>query len=137
MIYDLRTKHEQGKARAFLEKMIENRKVIILKDKPKKRTLPQNKYLHVIFGLFGSEVGLTLDEAKITLKRECGFMTYEKNGTKFLKGTSQCTKEEMQIFIQWIIEFACVHGIFIPTSEEYLENQTSIDKEIGKAQKYM
>lgn len=137
MIYDLRTKHEQGKARAYLEKMIAGKKAINLKEKPKRRTLPQNAYLHVIFGLFGAEVGLTLEEAKTTLKRQCGFMYYEKNGTKFLKGTKDCTKDEMQVFIQWIIEFAGVHGIFIPSSEEYLENQVNIDKEVDRSKKYM
>ena len=137
MIYDLRTKHEQGKAVAYLNKMIEARKVIDLKEKPKKRTIPQNAYLHVIMSLFGAETGYTLDEAKILLKRECGFMHYKKSGTLFLKKTSQCGKEEMQIFIQWIIEFAGTQGIFIPTSEEYLENQTNIDKDIDRSKKFL
>ena len=40
----------------------------------KKRTLQQNKYLHVLIALYSIEIGNTLLESKTDLKRECYFM---------------------------------------------------------------
>ena len=64
----------------------------------KKRTNQQNRYLHLAFGLFGIETGLTTEEAKITVKRELNY-TYVKDGHTFLRKTSEMDTKELTDFI--------------------------------------
>lgn len=136
MLYDLRTKYEQEKAVTYLNKLIEGKKAIELKQRMKKRTIHQNSYIHVLFGLFGAETGLTMEEAKIALKREYKVLTYEKNMQKFLRSTADLSKEEMMLFISWIIEFSGMQGIHLPSPEEYINNQIEIEKELDKVKQY-
>ena len=131
MFYDLRKVYDINRAKKKLDTLIESRKVIELKEKRKKRTISQNAYMHVLFSIFGNETGYTASEAKTLLKRECkSLMIYEKKGEKFLRGTSDLSKEEGQIFIDWVINFAGMQGIHLPTPDEYLENQHEIEIQI-------
>lgn len=131
MFYDLKKQYGINKAKAKLDSLIEKRKVIELKEKRKKRTISQNAYMHVLFNLFGIETGYTASEAKTVLKRECkNLMVYEKEGEKFLRGTSDLSKDECQVFIDWVINYAGIQGIHLPSSEEYLENQHEIEIQI-------
>ena len=83
-----------------------------------------------MFGLYGCETGYTLEEAKTVIKRENPFMIYEKGGRQFLKSTADLSKDEMQYFIDWMRDFAAADGIYLPSSDEYLENQHTIDKQL-------
>ena len=139
MFYDTRKVFEANKARVKLEALIASNKVIELKEKRKKRTLSQNAYMHVLFGLYASETGYTAAEAKTVLKRECGkLMVYENSGTKFLRGTSDLSKDECQVFIDWLLKFAANQGIHLPSSEqEYLDNQHEIDIQLDRNRGYI
>ena len=137
MIHDLSIQFDQEKARKRLEKMIEDKKVIELKEKRKVRSISQNKYLHVLYGLYGIETGYTIDEAKTILKRECAFMVYTEKGNTFLKKTSELSKDEMIYYIEWLMVFCATEGIYLPSATEYLENQFNIDKEIDKNRSFL
>ena len=133
MFYDLNKLYDINRAKTQLDSMIEAKKVIELKEKRKKRTISQNAYMHVLFSIYGMETGYTSDEAKTVLKRACTkLMIYEKNGDKFLKGTSELSKDECQVFIDWIRNFASAQGIHLPSSDEYLENQHEIQIELDR-----
>mgnify|MGYP003147785024 CR=1 FL=1 len=133
MLYDLSKEYDAKRARIRLDALIESNKTIELKEKRKKRTVSQNAYMHVLFGIYGSETGYTAEEAKITLKRACTrLMIYEKNGDKFLKGTSELSKDECQFFIDWIINFAAGQGIHLPSADEYIEHQYEIQIELDR-----
>jgi hypothetical protein len=77
------------------------------------------------------ELGYSLHEVKTLLKREYGEgMFYTKNGQKFLKSTSDLDSLEMTHFIDWLRAFSMDQfGCYIPTSEEYLENQFQLQKQ--------
>lgn len=137
MIFDLSNSLDKHKASVKLLELIDNGKVIELTEKRKKRTIQQNKYLHVVITLFAIEVGYTLDESKTVLKRECYFMVYEKEDMKFLKRTRDLNTKELTDFIEWIITYAGKMGIYIPSSEEFLLSQFEIEKEISKHKKYL
>ncbi len=138
MIYELSKPFDANKAKARLETLIEKGKVIDITEKRKKRTLSQNAYSHVIFSLFGIEFGYTMEEAKTFLKRSCGeLMKYEKNGQYFLRSTADLSKDECQVFIDWVLKFAAEQGCYIPDSESYLQNQFEIDKEISRNKIYL
>lgn len=138
MIYDLKISLEQSQAKLKLDSYIEKGVVIHLKEKPIKRTISQNSYIHVLFNLFAIEFGYTLAEAKTLLKRQFSdMMIYEKNGEKFLKGTSDLDKDECQVFIEKVRTYSAENGLYMPTSEEYLENQHHIDREVEKNRQYL
>lgn len=138
MIYDLSKSHDLETVKFKLNKYHKEGKVIELKLVTKKKTIQQNKYVHVIINMFAVEFGYTTSESKILLKREFGkFMVYEKGKDKFLMSIADLAKDQLQVWIEWIINYSAGNGLYIPSSEEYLDNQFEIDKEIAKNQKHM
>jgi hypothetical protein len=130
MSYDTRKPHELELAKAKFERYCKAMKVITIKEKRKKMTVSQNAYLHIIIDIFGMETGYTKAEAKTLLKRECPMMVYDRKGSKFLRSTASLSKDESQVFIEWIRNFSAAQGYYIPTSEEYLIDQYAIDNKI-------
>ena len=103
----------------------------------KKRSNTQNAYLHVCISLFAIEIGLTLDEAKTHLKRNCSFMIYEKKGEKFLVHTSKQTSTELTAFIEWIRNYSAKQGIYIPSADEYYSKREDYDNIIDYNKQYL
>lgn len=137
MKYSLSNQHELRLFKDKVNQLIEKLADVELKIVRKQRTIRQNSYLHVCITLFAIHFGYTIDEAKTLLKRKCGFMTYEKNGTKFLRSTVKLDTLEMIQLIDFIRTFASIEGCYIPTSEEYLENKFFIDNEIELQKQYL
>lgn len=111
--------------------------IVELKKIRKPRTINQNKFLHVLITLFGIETGYTIEESKTLLKRKCEFMRYEKNGEVFLKRTRDFDTKELSEFITWIRNYAGMHGIYLPSAEEYLRNWAEIEKTIEMNRNYL
>jgi len=137
MLLDLSKTIDNKKFRDYANLLISKEYKVSLQKIIPKRTIQQNKYLHVCITLFAIEFGYTLEESKTLLKRLCDFMKYEKNGNKFLKKTSLLDSSELTKFIEWIRNYAGVNGLYIPTSEEYISNRFEIDKEIEKSKQYL
>lgn len=137
MKYDLSIQHDLNKFKARVAKLIADKKKVDLTVIKQGRTIQQNKYLHVIFTLYGIEVGLTIEESKTFVKRSCPFGTYEKNGIKFLKRTRDMDTKEMTDFIEWFRTWSAQQGIYLPTSEEYIMQKLFIDNEIEKHKQYL
>lgn len=137
MKYDLSKPMEANKARAKFDALAASLSMVDIKKIYPKRTIKQNAYLHVCITLYAIECGYTLEEAKTILKRECGFMTYEKKGQRFLKHTSMMDTEELTKFIEWIRTYAGRHGIYIPTADEYIMHQYEIDKTISQNEEFL
>lgn len=137
MIFDFSNSIDYTKAINYISQLKQGGKVVEIKEKRKKRTIKQNAYLHVLITLYAIELGYTLEEAKTHLKRSCSFMLYEKNDEKFLKKTSNLNTQELKEFIDWVRNYAGTHGVYLPTSEEYLVNQMIYDKEISLNQEYL
>ena len=64
MVYD--TSNSLDKANFLLraKKLAESGKIIELTEKKPRRSLPQNKYLHVLLAYFGTQTGNTLEWVK-------------------------------------------------------------------------
>lgn len=135
MIADLSTTRGYLAATTFIRYHL--KEVIEIKVKRPKRTLSQNRYLHVCISLYATEFGYTLEESKTHLKRACPWMRYEKNGEVFLKSTSGMDSGELTAFIDWIRNYASAAGLYIPTPEEYIENQYDIEVHIEKHRAYL
>lgn len=115
----------------------EQGKKVELKVIREKRTLSQNAYLHVCITLFAIEFGYTLDESKTHLKRSCHFMRYDKSGETYLKRTRDLNTKELTKFIEWLRTYSAEKGCYIPTADEYKEQQFAIDREISKFKEYL
>lgn len=102
-----------------------------------KRTLSQNKYLHVLIALYSIEVGLTLSESKTDLKRECGFMVYKKNGNKYLLSSASLDTKGLHNWIEWIKDYAGRQGIYLPSPDDYKRNWEAIENEIEAHKQYI
>jgi len=137
MKYDLNIELDLIKFKERVNFLIDKKSKIEIRKITKQRTIKQNSYLHVVITLFAIYFGYTIAEAKTLLKRKCNFMTYEKKGVKFLQSTANLNSKEMTIFIDYIRNLASKEGCYIPTSNEYLINKYSIDKEIENNNQYL
>jgi hypothetical protein len=137
MKYDLTKETEIKRLKRKLEFLLEKGAKVDLKEVRKTRTVSQNAYLHVVITLYGIEYGYTIEEAKTYLKRTCDFMTYEKNHQRFLKTTRGMDTKQLTEFIEWIRNFAGQQGLYIPSSEEYIENRFLIDQEIESYKQFI
>jgi hypothetical protein len=132
MLLDFGNSIDVGRARAYLDKLVKEKKRCEIKSIRERRTARQNSYLHVCIGMFCAETGYTVDEAKelFSLQNPDEFR-YSKNGVSFRKPTSEMNTKEMTNFIDLIRSMAYDQlGLYIPTSQEYLENQFQIEREL-------
>ena len=136
MKLDLSKSFDVNKANSYFEKLIEKKARIELKEFRAKRSLSQNAYLHVCFGFIAKNSGYTIEESKVITKREFGsFMIYEKEKFKFLRSTADLDKLEMTSFIEFLRMFANDNlGVYIPTPEEFIENEFDILKQLQNVQ---
>ena len=137
MKYRLLNPLDKNRAEVRFKVLLEGNKDIELKEIREKRTVSQNSYIHVLFNLYALCFGSTLDEAKTDLKRACSFMTYEKNGRKYLRKTSKMNTKELTEFIEWIRTYSAQHGNYLPTPSEYRLNSIEIDKEIERNKEWL
>jgi hypothetical protein len=137
MKYDLSNTFDISKARVRLEHLVVKRAKISMTEFTPKRTIQQNKYLHVCIMFLANELGYTEHEAKVTIKRYFAtdghkWAVYTKGKEMFLKSTSEYNQDEMKTLIEWIRNFALNElNCHIPTSEEYYQNQFDIEKQLG------
>ncbi len=136
MKYDLSNAVDLNRFETRVLSLKSNKKRIELKEVKEKRSIKQNSYLHVVLSLYGICFGYTLQESKTDLKRWYGLI-YEKDGKKYLKSTRELDSKELTDFIEFIREKAAQEGQYIPTADEYLQDQFRIDKEIEQNKNYL
>ncbi len=134
MIYDLTNKLERRRALVKLRKMLSDKDTIEIK-KITRRSKSQNSYLHVLFALWGSETGYTVEESKSLVKRALGY-TYEKDGEVFPMSTRKFTTDEMSVLIDRFRMWSSDHGIYLPSSEEYYENYAQIMNQVQSEERF-
>jgi len=137
MLLDFSNTTDVKKGEIYFTKLVESNSKIELKKINNNRSISLNSYLHVCITLYAIHFGYTLDESKTLLKRMCNFMTYKKNGIKFLKKTSKLDNKECSIFVEWIRNHAAEQGCYIPDAEEYKTNKFTIDKDINNHKQYL
>jgi hypothetical protein len=132
MLLDLGKSIDAGRAKAYLDKLIKEGKRCELKEVRSQRTSQQNAYLHVCLAMFCTETGYTVDEAKELFSlQNPDLLRYQKNGVSFRRSTTELDTKEMTTLIDLIRSMAYEQlGMYIPTSQEYLENKFQIDREL-------
>ena len=126
MKYD--TSKEADKARAYLEKLIAKQARVEVKEFRDARTLNQNSYFHLCCQILASDTGYTTEEIKQIIKDELEFMKYKKGDRYFLRSTADLNKDEFTVLIEVLLNFALEHGFNLPSPDEYLNNQFTIQK---------
>lgn len=128
MLYDLSNQLHSEQFKLRVNKLYQSKAVVELTEKKTKRSLPQNKYLHLILGYFGVETGNTLEWVKreyfkklcnkdIFVKERIDNITNQK--TKYLRSSADLTTEEMTTAIERFRNWASQEaGIYIPSPDE-------------------
>lgn len=102
-------------------------------EKRGKRTPNQNNYLHLILSFYGLEIGYTLEEIKVILKRDIcpEIFKYKKGKHTFYRSTASLDTMEMAKVIHQLKHHAIIHGCPLPDAEnqdhiDYCKNQLEI-----------
>jgi hypothetical protein len=137
MIYNTSKEDEAKNALIKLELLISRGVIVEVKEKKKVRSISQNSYLHVIITICAIEYGCSLDEMKQLLKY--WKRLYKVKGKAIIYDqTSKMNSEELTGFIEWIrTRVAQMLDIYIPTSEEYIQDQHNINMHIKKFEQYL
>lgn len=129
MIYD--TSNPLGKANFLLraKKLAESGKVIELTEKKPRRSLPQNKYLHVLLAYFGTQTGNTLEWVKQQYYKKLvnpDLFIREKEDKylgkiKVLRSSADLDTSEFSLSIEKFRNWASQEaGIYLPSADEYI-----------------
>jgi len=137
MKYDLSKEIDKKAAVTRFEYLCKIGAVVDLTKERKKRTIQQNKYLHVLFDLWGIEYGYTSEESKMVIKGQYPYGHYEKNGINFPVSTSKFSTEEMTQFIDWFRNWSSNNGFYLPSSQEYIDNKYFFDRQIENAKQWL
>lgn len=145
MIFDLTNPLDVQRIKTRLEMLARKGRTIELKEKKVQRSLPQNKYLHLILGYFASQTGYRVEEVKknyykelcnpdlFIIEREYKFIGKKKD----FKSSKDLTTEEMSLSIERFRNWAASEaGIYLPppTNEEELK---ALEIEVERYKTYL
>lgn len=124
------------------KKLAESGKIVELTEKKPRRSLPQNKYLHVILAYFGTQTGNTTEWVKQQYYKKLvnpDLFIREKEDKylgriKVLRSSADLDTAEMSLSIERFRNWAAQEaGIYIPSADEaILIQQMEIEIERNK-----
>lgn len=126
-LFDLSNPLDKANFLLRVKKLAESGKIVELTEKKPKRSLPQNKYLHVILAYFGTQTGNTLEWVKQQYYKKLvnpDLFIREKEDKylgkiKVLRSSADLDTAEMSLsvdrFRNWAAQEA---GIYIPSADE-------------------
>jgi hypothetical protein len=135
MLLNLSKEFDRKKYEAYSSKLLKKEAKVEIKEFRSARTISQNSFLHVCLGYFSIHTGYTKHEAKQEFQEMLpDLFNYKKGDKTYIRSTSDFTKEEMIVLIEFIRSFCLDQlGIYIPDSETYLIEQFAINKELENA----
>lgn len=143
MIFNAEIELDRFRAKERLEWLIENQKVFELTEKKKRRSISQNRYLHLILSWFGVEFGYTLEEVKQEIfKKHVNaeiFYQGEKNGIVKIqewRSTASLDTGEMTTAIDRFRDFSAKNGCYLPEPGDLVLIQ-QLENELGKHRQYL
>ena len=145
MVYD--TSNPLDKANFLLraKKLAESGKIVELTEKKPRRSLPQNKYLHVILAYFGAQTGNTLEWVKHQYYKKLvnpDLFIREKEDKylgriKVLRSSADLDTSEFSLSIERFRNWASQEvGIYLPSADEYIIIQ-QMEIEIERNKEYL
>lgn len=145
MVYD--TSNPLDKANFLLraKKLAESGKIVELTEKKPRRSLPQNKYLHVILAYFGAQTGNTLEWVKQQYYKKLvnpDLFIREKEDKylgriKVLRSSADLDTSEFSLSVERFRNWASQEaGIYLPSADEYIIIQ-QMEIEIERNKEYL
>lgn len=145
MVYD--TSNPLDKANFLLraKKLAESGVIVDLTEKKPRRSLPQNKYLHVILAYFGAQTGNTLEWVKQQYYKKLvnpDLFIREKEDKylgriKVLRSSADLDTAEMSLSIERFRNWAAQEaGIYLPSADEFIIIQ-QMEIEIERNKEYL
>ena len=142
MIYNLSSPLDKANFLLRAEKLAESGVIVDLTEKKPRRSLPQNKYLHVILAYFGAQTGNTLEWVKQQYYKKLvnpDLFIREKEDKylgriKVLRSSADLDTSEFSLSIERFRNWAAQEaGIYIPSADEaILIQQMEIEIERNK-----
>ena len=142
MIYDTSNPLDKANFMLRAKKLAEKGVIVDLTEKKPRRSLPQNKYLHVILAYFGAQTGNTLEWVKQQYYKKLvnpDLFIREKEDKylgkiKVLRSSADLDTAEMSLSIERFRNWAAQEaGIYIPSADEaILIQQMEIEIERNK-----
>lgn len=142
MIYNLSSPLDKANFLLRAKKLAESGVIVDLTEKKPRRSLPQNKYLHVILAYFGTQTGNTLEWVKQQYYKKLvnpDLFIREKEDKylgriKVLRSSADLDTAEMSLSIERFRNWAAQEaGIYIPSADEaILIQQMEIEIERSK-----
>ena len=142
MIYNLSSPLDKANFLLRAKKLAESGVIVDLTEKKPRRSLPQNKYLHVILAYFGAQTGNTLEWVKHQYYKKLvnpDLFIREKEDKylgriKVLRSSADLDTAEMSLSIERFRNWAAQEaGIYIPSADEaILIQQMEIEIERSK-----
>ena len=124
-LYDLRNQESYQKAVEYFHKLLQNPCTIELTKKQPIRSDQQNKYLHVLLGIFSMETGYTIDYVKwnfFKLEVNAEIFVVETEGklgtVQDVRSSAAVDSAEMTKAIERFRAWAGVKGIDLPAPED-------------------
>lgn len=142
MIYDTSNPLDKANFMLRAKKLAESGVIVDLTEKKPRRSLPQNKYLHVILAYFGTQTGNTLEWVKQQYYKKLvnpDLFIREKEDKylgriKVLRSSADLDTSEFSLSIERFRNWAAQEaGIYIPSADEaILIQQMEIEIERSK-----
>ena len=142
MIYNLSSPLDKANFLLRAKKLAESGVIVDLTEKKPRRSLPQNKYLHVILAYFGTQTGNTLEWVKQQYYKKLvnpDLFIREKEDKylgkiKVLRSSAELDTAEMSLYIDRFRNWSALEaGIYIPSADEsILIQQMEIEIERSK-----
>lgn len=126
MRYNLSNPYHVQRLTERLEAMKAKGAIVDLTEQRKKRSLPQNNYLHLLLSYFASVRGENVRDIKLNVfKLECNpdifirDITYNGEQLKYIRSTSELDTAEMSLAIDRFINRSFAHySIPLPSPED-------------------
>lgn len=127
MIYNLSSPLDKANFLLRAKKLAESGVIVDLTEKKPRRSLPQNKYLHVILAYFGAQTGNTLEWVKQQYYKKLvnpDLFIREKEDKylgriKVLRSSADLDTSEMSLSVERFRNWAAQEaGIYIPSADE-------------------
>lgn len=142
MIYNLSSPLDKANFLLRAKKLADSGVIVDLTEKKPRRSLPQNKYLHVILAYFGTQTGNTLEWVKQQYYKKLvnpDLFIREKEDKylgriKVLRSSADLDTSEFSLSIERFRNWAAQEaGIYIPSADEaILIQQMEIEIERSK-----
>lgn len=146
MLYNGQKEIDCQRAAERLNFLIKNQKVFELKEKKQKRTLNQNRYLHLILSWYALEYGETLEYIKqVVFKREINreIFEYERINKKTgevridYRSTTKLNTKELSTAIDRFRDYSSrIAGIYLPEPKDLIILQ-EIEIQIENNREYL